>query len=212
MKVQSFTFNPFSENTYILYDETSECIIIDPGCYDAEEKQEIEDYITKENLKPVRLLNTHCHIDHILGNKFIAEKYNLQLEIHPNEEALLKAAATYGPGYGIFMDPSPVAKLSLEEGKEIKFGNSILKMILAPGHSPGSICLYNENDKILIGGDVLFRESIGRSDLPGGDSNTLLESIKNKLYVLPDDVIVFPGHGPATGIGYEKKFNPFVKG
>ena len=210
LQVNQFTFNPFQENTFVLYDETMECIIIDPGCYEPEEKKELHDFITDHKLKPVRLLNTHCHIDHVLGNRFVFESYNLSPEIHQLEIPVLKAMATYGAQYGIYMDPSPEPVISLTDAGMILFGNSTLKMILAPGHSPGSICFYSEAQKILIGGDVLFRDSIGRSDLPGGNMDTLLKSIRTKLFSLPEEVTVYPGHGPQTTIGYEKKNNPFL--
>ncbi len=210
LQLKLFTFNPFYENTYILYDETKACVIIDPGCYEPEEKRELFDFIIKEDLKPVRLLNTHCHIDHVLGNKFVAESFGLKVEIHALEYPLLKATIVYGSRYGIMVEESPEPLTSLKDGEEITFGNSTLKIIFAPGHSPGSVCFYNEADAIVIGGDVLFRQSIGRTDLPGGDAETLLKSIRNNLFVLPDDTTVFPGHGEETTIGYEKKHNPFL--
>lgn len=210
IKIDFFTFNPFQENTYVLSDETKQCVIIDPGCYDPVEKKKLADFIKNENLQPVKLINTHCHIDHVLGNKFIAEKYKLPLEIHPNEILLLKAVNTYAPQYGILYEASPEPTASLIEGEMIKFGNSQLKIIFTPGHSPGSVCFYHEKEKLVIGGDVLFQMSIGRTDLPGGDYNTLIKSIREKLFVLQDEVRVYPGHGPMTTIGYEKKHNPFL--
>jgi hydroxyacylglutathione hydrolase len=210
LRVKLFTFNPFQENTYILFDETKECVIIDPGCYEPEEKKELFDFILAEELNPVKLLNTHCHIDHVLGNRFVFESYGLNPEIHKLEVPVLKSMANYGAMYGIHMEPSPDPLLTLTEGNEIKFGNSILKMLHTPGHSPGSICFYNEAKSILIGGDVLFRLSIGRSDLPGGDLDTLINSIRQKLWILPDEVMVYPGHGDKTTIGFEKKHNPFL--
>ncbi len=210
MNIQRFTFNPFQENTYILYDETKECVIIDPGCYDPEEKQELFTYIKKNQLKPVHLLNTHCHIDHVLGNYFVSQAYHLQPEVHPAEVMLLNATREYGPQYGIYMDPSPAPHAHLQDGNLIHFGKSRLEMIHAPGHSPGSICFYHAETRTLIGGDVLFQRSIGRTDLPGGDMDTLLQSIEKKLFILPDDTIVYPGHGPETSIAFEKLNNPFL--
>ncbi|CAN5582594.1 MBL fold metallo-hydrolase [soil metagenome] len=211
MQLEQFTFNPFQENTYVLYDETGECVIIDPGCYDPAEKSELYNFIVEKELKPVHLLNTHCHIDHVLGNKFIGESFKLTPEIHPLEVEVLNATSQYGPLYGIYMEPSPEPSINLEEGGAINFGNQSLKMIFAPGHSPGSICFYNEQQLILIGGDVLFRESIGRADLPGGDMRVLLKSIREKLFILPDAVTVYPGHGPSTTIAHEKINNPFLQ-
>ncbi|MBL7922662.1 MAG: MBL fold metallo-hydrolase [Bacteroidia bacterium] len=210
MKIARFTFNPFQENTYVLNDESGECVIIDPGCYDPEEKEELHQYILEKGLKPVRLLNTHCHIDHVLGNKFIADTFGLQPEIHPLEQPLLSAGPQYGKMYGIFMEPSPAGMETLQEGGEIRFGNSILQLIHAPGHSPGSICFYHAASQSLIGGDVLFEMSIGRSDLPGGDHDTLLRSIREKLFVLPGETVVHPGHGGETSIAFEQKNNPFL--
>ena len=210
MQLKYFTFNPFQENTYILFDETNEAVIIDPGCYDAEEKKILFDFIKSEKLNPVRLLNTHCHIDHVLGNKFVSDAFGLKPEIHPIELPLLKAVSQYGANYGIFAEPSPEPLTTLEENKTIQFGTTVLTMIFSPGHSPGSICFYNEATKILIGGDVLFRMSIGRTDLPGGDMDTLLKSIREKLFTLPGDVVVYPGHGPSTTIAFEQLNNPFL--
>ena len=208
--VNVFTFNPFQENTYILSDETKECIIIDPGCYDSFEKDELASFIENQKLKPVRLINTHCHIDHVLGNKFVSDKYKLQVELNMLEIPFLRAVTDYAPQYGIFCEPAPEPFALLNEGDIIKFGNSKLNVLFTPGHSPGEICLYSETDKFVIAGDVLFQMSIGRTDLPGGNYDTLIKSIREKLFTLPDEVTVYPGHGPSTTIGFEKKNNPFL--
>ena len=210
IKVTAFLFNPFYENTYVLSDETGECVIIDPGCHIDEEEGELKEYIEKNNLKPVRLLNTHCHVDHVFGNPFVAEKWKLQLEISPLETKVLESFPTICQLYGLNGKIQPEPILTLEEGKQIKFGNSVFEIFFTPGHSPGSVCFYNAKEKILIGGDVLFEGSIGRTDLPGGDHETLLKSIREKLFVLPDDVVVYPGHGNPTKIGVEKRTNPFL--
>ena len=210
MQIARFTFNPFQENTYVLYDETLECVIIDPGCYEPEEKEELFNFIQTQTLKPVHLLNTHCHIDHVLVNKFVGEAFKLQPEIHELEEKLLDACLQYGQVYGIFMEASPAPITNLKEGVAIKFGNCTLEMIHAPGHSPGSICFWHKESDTLIGGDVLFSQSIGRTDLPGGDTETLLRSIREKLFILPRKTIVYPGHGPETSIEFEKANNPFL--
>lgn len=210
IQVDFFTFNPFQENTYILSDETKECVIIDPGCYESFEKDELKVFIETQKLKPVKLLNTHCHIDHVLGNNFIAGKYKLQLELNFLEIPLIRAVSDYAPQYGIFCEPPPEPFAMLNESDVVKFGNSELKILFTPGHSPGSICFYSETDKIIISGDVLFQMSIGRTDLPGGDYDTLLKSIREKLFTLPDEVEVYPGHGPKTSIGFEKRNNPFL--
>lgn len=211
MQIKQFIFNPYSENTYILYDETKQCAIIDPGCYEAKERAALIDFITKEKLTPTLFLNTHCHIDHILGNWYIAEQYKLPLHAHELEVAALEATNVYGPTMGINVTPSPVIEAFLKDDDTINFGNTELKVLFAPGHSPGSICFYNKNSNTLIGGDVLFQMSIGRTDLPGGDYNTLIKSINEKLWTLPDNTSVYCGHGPSTNIGFEKKNNPFLK-
>lgn len=208
--IHSFVFGPFQENTYILFDETNECIVIDPGCYDDGERAELIAFIESKKLKPVRLLNTHCHIDHVLGNKFISEKYKLGLEINEHDLKTLKALMQVAHMYGLNAEESPDPSKYLNEGDAVKFGNSTFDILFTPGHSRGSICFVNKNQKFVIGGDVLFRESIGRTDLPGGDYNTLITSIKTKLFALEDDYTVYSGHGPATTIGHEKKHNPFL--
>ena len=210
LQVHSITFNPFEENTYIIGSDNGDCIIIDPGCFDRREEQELSTLISTLGLKPVMLINTHCHIDHILGNAYVADHYNLGLEIHAGEIPVLQAGMAVAGMYGIPYTPSPQPTNFLKEGDEVELGNIKLKVLFTPGHSPASICLYNELDHWVIGGDVLFYESIGRTDLPGGDYETLIKSIRTQLFTLPDDVVVYPGHGPKTTIGYEKMFNPFL--
>lgn len=209
--VDSFTFNPFQENTYILHDETKQCVIIDPGCYTPSEKDELIRFIEQQGLMPVKLLNTHCHIDHMLGNKFIADKFALGLEMHKLDLPMLHAVMVYGEKWGLFPEPSPDPVTLLEEGDVVTFGNSSLKVLFTPGHSPGSISFYSDKDRFVIAGDVLFFQSIGRTDLPGGDFDTLAKSIKERLYVLEGETKIYPGHGPATTIAFEKQHNPFVR-
>ena len=210
LNIKSFTFNPFEENTYIVSDDTKECIIIDPGCYSLEEKRELEQYIALNNLIPVKILLTHAHIDHILGNNFVAGKYNIPIQMSSIETALLLAASEYGKMWGIVAEPSPEPVLFVNEAIEITFGKSNLKTIFTPGHSPGSFSYYHEETKNLFSGDVLFMQSIGRTDLPGGDYDTLLRSINEKILLLDDEVIVHSGHGPSTTIGSERRHNPFL--
>lgn len=210
IKVHSFTFNPFSENSYILSDETGECVIIDPGCHNSTEEQELTAYITEKGLNPVKLLNTHCHVDHVFGNLFVAEKWKLGLEMHELDVPVLESFAKVCQMYGFSGGPQPAPAHFLKEGDTVSFGKSTLKVLFTPGHSPGSVCFYSAGDKFVIGGDVLFQNSIGRTDLPGGDYATLEKSIRTQLYTLPEDVTVYPGHGPATVIGYEKRNNSFV--
>ncbi len=212
MKIEIIPQNPWQVNTIILWDETGECIIIDPGCFDAAEKQQIVDFVTTNGLRPVRLLHTHLHLDHVFGTGFIAEKYNLKPEAHPDDEFFINQTKDYAAQFGVTIEQNPPGLGGyLNEGEEVTFGNSTLRIIHLPGHSPGGVAFYNENDKILVSGDVLFKDSIGRTDLPGGNLDTLLSNIKNKLFTLPDDTVVYPGHGPDTTIGYEMEENPFFK-
>ncbi|MFI5170740.1 MAG: MBL fold metallo-hydrolase [Chitinophagales bacterium] len=209
-RIVSFTFNPFYENTYIIYDETGESVIVDPGNYSKNEDEELSGFITENKLKPVYLINTHCHIDHVLGNRFVADRYKVPLVMHKNEITLLNEVVNYAPSMGINYKRSPEPEIFLDEGDEFKFGETTFKILFTPGHSPASICFYNEKDKFIVSGDVLFFDSIGRTDLTGGNYNTLIASIKNKLMMLPDEVKVYPGHMQATTIGRERKMNPFL--
>ena len=211
LQVHCLTFNPFQENTYIIEAPSGECIIIDPGCFDRNERQELKDFITSHNLKPVRLLNTHCHIDHILGNAFVSKEYGLGLEIHKGEIPVLESGLMVSNMYGVPYEVSPAPTSFLEEGDEVVLDGHTLQVLFTPGHSPASICFYNQADGWVIGGDVLFFESIGRTDLPGGDHASLLKSIREKLFVLPNETIVYPGHGQETKVGYEKMFNPWLQ-
>lgn len=210
IKVRFFTFSPVQENTYVLYNEQNKAIIIDPGCYFTAEQETLKKFIEDTQLEPVRLLNTHCHLDHVFGNKWVSETWNLELHLHAGEEQMLKLAPLSGEKWGLPFQNYSGPLHFLEEGDTIQLGNDALKVILAPGHSPASICFYCEEQGFLVGGDVLFRESIGRTDLPGGNHETLLKNIREKLFVLPDEVVVYPGHGPSTTIGYEKTHNPFL--
>lgn len=210
LHLKSFANNPYHENTYLLFDDTLECAIIDPGMYTADEQNKVVDFIRENKLKPGLLLNTHCHIDHVLGNKFIFDQFGLKPQFNEGELPLLSAVPAYAPQMGIRYEVSPLPETFLPETGTIKFGETELELIFAPGHSPAHLCFYAANEHLLIGGDVLFKESIGRTDLPGGNTEQLLKSIREKLFVLPDQVIVYPGHGPETTIGYEKLYNPFL--
>ncbi len=210
LHIQSFANNPYQENTYLLYDDSLECAIIDPGMYTAGEQNKVVGFIRENHLKPVLLLNTHCHIDHVLGNKFVFDQFGLKPQFHEGELPVLTAVPGYAPQMGIRYEVSPVPETYLPETGTIKFGETELKLIFAPGHSPAHLCFYAEKDSVLMGGDVLFRESIGRTDLPGGNTAQLLKNIEEKLFTLPDKVIVYPGHGPETTIGHEKVYNPFL--
>jgi len=212
MHIASFTFNPFGENTYVLYDDSGQCAIVDPGCSTTAEETLLTDFIAINNLTPVQLVNTHCHIDHVLGNRFVADKYNLPLTSHRGEQQVLDMQPVVSDMYGIPYTPSPAITSYLDEGAQFTFGDTALEVLFTPGHSPASISLYHAPSQQLIAGDVLFRESIGRTDLPGGSMDTLLRMITTKLFVLPDETVVYSGHGPSTTIGHEKKHNPFLQG
>ena len=210
LQIKSFVFNPIQENTYILFNELNECIIIDPGCYFDEENELLQRFIAEKRLTPKMLLNTHCHLDHVFGNKFVAEAYQLTLQIHEKEKVMLEMAPVSGLKYNVPFDNYNGELIFLKEGDTIKFGDNELQVIEAPGHSPGSICFYCKQQNFIISGDVLFQQSIGRTDLPGGDHQTLINNIRNKLLLLPDETKVYSGHGPATTIGEEKKYNPYL--
>ena len=211
IKVEHFTFNPFAENTYVLSNEKDEALIIDPGWYFTEEEKMLQNYITTKRLKPLLLLNTHCHLDHVFGNNWVHKTYGLELHLHQGEVVVLETAPASGNLYGLGFTNYKGPLHFLKEGDEIIFGDNKLKVLFTPGHSPASVCFYCKAQHFIIGGDVLFHESIGRFDLPGGNEELLYKSIRETLYVLPDETIVYPGHGEPTTIGHEKKFNPFVR-
>ncbi|MCS5490111.1 MBL fold metallo-hydrolase [Algoriphagus limi] len=210
LKIQTFTFNPFQENTYVISDSEGHAAIVDPGNYETRENQKLVDYIREENLKPELLLNTHCHIDHVLGNAFVKRTFGISLWIHEQESAVLNSAKVFAPNYGFAGYESAEPDGYLTENQIIQIGSERLKVIFVPGHAPGHVVFYHEASQQCIGGDTLFRGSIGRTDLPGGNHDLLLEKIKSELFTLPEKTVVFPGHGPTTTIGFEKEHNPFV--
>lgn len=209
--IHSFTFSPIAENTYLLYNETGECIIIDPGCYFDNERRDLAAYVETNGLRPKYLLNTHCHLDHVFGNKFVHETWQLELCLHALEQPVLDYAPTAGLRWGMPFDNYKGPLHFLREGDEIRLGSDVLKVLFAPGHSPGHICFYCAAQGFLIGGDVLFKMNVGRTDLPGGDARTLFNSIRTVLFALPDSTVVYPGHGEATTTGFEKVNNPYLK-
>lgn len=211
LRIQKFTFNPIQENMYVLYDETKECVIIDPGCYFDNEEKKLQNFIEENKLVPKYLLNTHCHLDHICGNAFVSKTWHLSLSANPLDAYNLDLSIKAGISYNMPITPSPPISLELQEGDTVQFGNINLDVLFTPGHCSGHIAFYNEAHKVLISGDCLFRESIGRTDLPGGDWDTLIGSIQTKLFTLPEDTTVYSGHGQETTIGYEMRNNPFFK-
>lgn len=209
--IKTFVFSPLQENTYLLINEAKECAIIDPGCYFDHEKEELASYIDKEKLKPILLINTHCHLDHIFGNEFILEKYGLRANAHKLDEELLKSSTEQSRAFGLSMQTPPSIGRYVDQNDILKLGDYELKVLHIPGHSPGGIVLYCESEKFLMSGDVLFYHSIGRTDLYKGDFKTLVENIKSKILTLPDETVVYPGHGQATTVGFEKKNNMFLR-
>lgn len=210
LNVAKFTFNPFQENTYVVHNG-SEAIVLDPGCSDASEEDELEGFLSDNALTPVRLVLTHAHIDHILGNAWVHKRYGLLPEMHTADLPLLKAGPRQASMYGVPMEPSPAPERFIAEGDTIMLGSDALKVLFVPGHAPGHIALFCEAQHFVIAGDVLFMNSIGRTDLPGGDTATLLRSIREQLFPLGDAVKVYCGHGPDTTIGHERRSNPFLR-
>jgi glyoxylase-like metal-dependent hydrolase (beta-lactamase superfamily II) len=209
MDVKKLIFNPLQENTYIVYDDTKECVIIDPGCQKPMEKNALKQFISDAGLRPKLLLNTHCHFDHIFGNNFVCDEYGIELWASESESANIRRFTASASLFGISEEQPKPPSHFLEDGQIIKFGNSELKVISAPGHSPGSLCFYSETGNFLIAGDTLFAGSIGRTDLPGGSYDEIKKSLK-KLIALPAETRVYCGHGPETTIGKEKLCNPFI--
>jgi len=211
MTIKTFTFNPIQENTYLVYDETNEAVVIDAGCLSGAEKLTLKGFIEDNNLVLKRVLNTHLHFDHQFGNKFLFNTYGIKPEANKGDEYLLENVIAKTRAFGVEIDEeAQTIGEYIIDNQEINFGNSSFTAFHVPGHSPGSIAFYSEKEGVLFAGDVLFRGSIGRTDLQGGDYATLINSITKKLLPLPDSTVVYSGHGPTTTIGYEKKNNPFL--
>jgi glyoxylase-like metal-dependent hydrolase (beta-lactamase superfamily II) len=211
MQIKKFTFNPVSVNAYLLWDETKEAVLIDPACFYPEEELELSRFIENEGLKVVHILNTHGHFDHLMGNSFASQKWNLKVKIHPGDAFMSGQARQHAMLFGITMKNPTTEAEFLAEGDLIKFGDSSLRVIHVPGHSPGSVAFYDDQDKIVFVGDILFQGSVGRTDLPGGSHELLIKGIKEKLLSLDEEVVVYPGHGGHTTIGWEKRTNPYLK-
>jgi len=211
MTVKTFIFNPVQENTYVVFDQSCEAVIIDAGCIVENEYRQIDTFIEFNNLKIRHLLNTHLHFDHLLGNSYIAEKYGVEVEAHRSDEFLIDTLGQTLETFGVQLNVQGQAiGKYLTENETVKFGQSEFKIFHTPGHSPGSLCFYSPKEGILFSGDVLFRGTIGRTDWAYGDFNTLINSINDKLMILPDSTIVYPGHGALTTIGEERQNNPYL--
>ncbi|MBU0561186.1 MAG: MBL fold metallo-hydrolase [Bacteroidetes bacterium] len=211
MQIENFVFSPFSVNTFVIWEEESlECAIVDPGCSNDGEKLELESFIIAKNLEVKYLLNTHCHIDHIFGNDFVKNNFHPKFFAPEKDVFLLKMAGEQGNVFGIKNLTSPEPDEFLSETLKLNLGKIEMQFIFTPGHTPGEFCIYIASEKICFTGDALFKDSIGRTDLWGGNFDTLIGSIRNKLFLLPDEVKIFPGHGEPSTIGDEKKYNPFL--
>ena len=211
IKLEHFVVSDFGVNSFVLYDETAECVIIDPGFYSRNEREKLTDFIAENNLTPVKVLNTHCHVDHVFGNRFIITTYNIPLLANKADEFLLSNLSSFANIFGLSAEQSPGIDQYINDGDPVAFGKSSLLVIHVPGHSPGSLAFYNKEGNFLIAGDTLFKGSIGRTDLPGGDYDTLISNIRNKLLSLPPETVVYPGHGSSTSIKDEHDTNPFLK-
>lgn len=208
MQVHKFTFNAFQENTYIISDTQGNCVVIDPGCYESFEHETLQNFITENKLTPLALLNTHAHIDHVLGIATFLTKFDIPFYLHKEDIPTLNAVASYSHLYGFTgYIPSPAPTHSLEHGHLLKFGEIELEVLFGPGHAPGHVAFYSKKNNFVINGDILFRGSFGRTDLPGGDFDTLRSTLFNIMFKLPEETLVYSGHGPETTIGYEKKHN-----
>ncbi len=210
LKIKSFTFNPYQENTYLIFDDSNEAVVVDPGNYEAYENELISNFIDENKLQLKKIILTHCHIDHCLGNKYLNEKYGAELLIPFDESDLYKNVENIATLFGFANYSHLDENKYLKEKDKIEFGNIKLDVLFLPGHSPGHLAFYYKNDNVCFSGDVLFYNSIGRTDLPGGDHDTLINSIKNKLFLLNPNTIIYPGHGQKTILKNEMKDNPFL--
>jgi glyoxylase-like metal-dependent hydrolase (beta-lactamase superfamily II) len=210
LSIHSFCFNAFQENTYVLYNEQKEAIIVDPGCYLRNEQEALVAFISSNELTPKLLLNTHCHLDHVFGNNFVSEKYNLTAHFHINEQPVIDRLPEGGARWGVPCEPYKGPVKYIAQDDLIQFGTDQFKVLVTPGHSPGSVCFYNEKQDFMIGGDLIFKDGVGRTDLPGSNPLDLINSIKTQILPLPDTMTIYSGHGHETSWGREKKANPYI--
>ena len=208
MEIKRFVFNPFRENTYVVWDDTKECIIIDAGNLMPREDAMLTEFIKEQGLKPVMAVNTHGHFDHLSGVKYLVDSYGVKFACSSKDDFLMSRQPS--TMYGLQCNPVPEIDIDLDKCDELKFGNTTLRVIKTPGHTPGHVSLYDEKTKSLFTGDTLFRESIGRTDLPGGDYSWIMRSILEQLVPLGDDVTIYPGHEGESTIGHEVLYNPFI--
>lgn len=210
LTIHSFTFSPFAENTYLIISPSRDCIVVDPGMYDTSEKAVFDTFVKENSLNPVLLWNTHAHLDHVFGNAHVFDKYQLKARLHPLDMPTLASSPIAASMYGLNFENAPEPIEFFEDFETIEFGGSKIEVKFTPGHAPGHVVFYLPEEKFVVGGDVLFENSIGRTDLPGGDAQTLRKSIENVMFQLPDETTVYSGHGGATTIGNEKAVNPYV--
>ena len=209
MEIKRVVFNPFRENTYLVWDDTKECIVVDAGNMNEGENRILAEMISSRGLKPVMAVNTHGHFDHLGGAMWLKEEYGVAFACSSKDQFLIDSVSG-GMVYGIKCNDVPAIDVDLDAVTEVKFGNSTLKVIKTPGHTPGHVVLFGQEDKVLFTGDTLFRESIGRTDLPGGDYSWIMKSILEEIIPLGDDVAIYPGHEDSSTIGHETLYNPFV--
>jgi len=212
MEIKTFHFNPLMVNTYILSDETGEAVIVDPGNCQSYEDQQILDYVSAKNLTIKYIINTHPHLDHIAGNPWCKAKYHADVLMHDGGMKEYNRAFAYAAVFGFEVDKMPDPDRYLQEGDEITFGNQKLSVRYTPGHCTGSVSLYSAESKVVFTGDLIFEQSVGRSDLPTGNAEELLESIREKILTLPDEVTILSGHGDPTTVGRERRSNPYITG
>ena len=210
LTIHSFCFNAFQENTFVIYNEAKEAIIVDPGCYLKNEEAQLSNFIAENNLTPTLLLNTHCHLDHVFGNNFVSEKYGLTALFHAKEQAVIDRLPEGGARWGVPTEAYRGKVQYIQQDELIPFGKIHFKVLETPGHSPGSVCFYQAEEDFLIGGDLIFKDGVGRTDLPGSNPLDLIKSIQTQIFPLPETMTIYSGHGPATTWGREKKANPYI--
>jgi glyoxylase-like metal-dependent hydrolase (beta-lactamase superfamily II) len=210
LTIHSFCFNAFQENTYVIYNEKKNAMIVDPGCYLKNEQDELSGFISENKLKPTLLLNTHCHLDHVFGNNFVSEQYGLTAHFHKNEQAVIDRLPQGGERWGVPCEPYKGPVQYIEQDEIIQLDDATFQVLLTPGPSPGSVCFYNKQQDFMIGGDLIFKDGVGRTDLPGCNPLDLINSIRTQILPLPDTMTIYAGHGPETTLGREKKANPYI--